>query len=121
MSDPKKPSLAEKKSPLKRDVRKLARYVWQYSQKNSKDTVFDADLKDVIRWVYGFLAKDVFGKKIVLLDDEKLRTAGVVARVLKRKRQVSKTRHHQETIEKIKTSKPLKKTAGFLGTYYFSG
>ena len=62
----------------------------------------DADIKDVSKWVFNFLSQDVAGKKIVLLEDEKLRTANVVARVLKRKRSIIKKEQQKAIIAQVK-------------------
>jgi len=90
------------RSILKSDVRDVATTFWKYMQIDSKDTFLDADIKDATKWVYNFLNNDVVGKKIILLDDEKLRTANVVARVLKRKRRIKKTGKAKKTISKVK-------------------
>jgi hypothetical protein len=87
---------------LESDVKDVAVKFWNYLKKDSKDTFLDADIKDVNRAVLNFLNKDVVGQKIVLLEDEKLRTANVVARALKRKRRIIKEDKQKSTIVRIK-------------------
>lgn len=93
---------SKERSILKSDVRGVAVSFWKYLQKDSKDTFLDADIKDATRWVFYFLQQDVVGKKIVLLDDEKLRTANVVARALKRKRTIIKTDQRKKDVGRVK-------------------
>ena len=87
---------------LESNVKDVAVKFWNYLKKDSKDTFLDADVKDVNRAVLNFLNKDVVGQKIVLLEDEKLRTANAVARALKRKRRIIKEDKQKSTIARIK-------------------
>ena len=84
------PSQGEVRNILESDVKDIAAKFWTYLKKDSKETFLDADIKDVSRAVVNFLGKDVIGQKVVLLEDETLRTANVVARALKRKRNIIK-------------------------------
>ena len=92
----------EDRSVLEGDVKEVAVKFWNYLKKDSKDTFLDADIKDVNRAFLNFLNKDVVGQKIVLLEDEKLRTANAVARALKRKRSIIKEDKQKDTIAQIK-------------------
>lgn len=85
-----------------REVRKIATGFWNYLKKDSRETFLDADIKDVNRAVLNFLNKDIVGKKIILLEDEKLRSANAVARFLKRKRSLRKSDTHKSVITRIK-------------------
>jgi len=82
---------AKDSSILKSEDKDIAVRFWNYLKKDSKETFLDADIKDVNRAVLNFLSQDIAGRKIVLLEDKKLRTANVVARVLKRNRRIIKT------------------------------
>jgi len=96
----------KKDEPTAIPIRKIgvvARVFWHYLNKDSKHTFLDADLVDATRWVMRFLNQDVIGQKIVLLEQEKLRTAGAVARMLKRRRYMAKTDKHKKTVAKIKS------------------
>ena len=84
---------------LEQDVKVVAAKFWQYLQKDSKDTLLDADIKDVSKGIFTFLNQDIAGQKIVLLENERLRTANAVARVLKRDRKLKKTEKQKATIE----------------------
>ena len=93
---------AKDSSIIKSDVKDAAVRIWRYLNKDSKDTFLDADMKDVTKWVFNFLNKDVVGQKIILLEDEKLRTANIVARALKRKRSITKTDQKKSAITQVK-------------------
>ncbi|MDB9822951.1 hypothetical protein OAC89_04545 [Deltaproteobacteria bacterium] len=84
------------------DARDIAVKFWKYLNKDSKDTFLDADIKDASRSVLDFLNRDVIGKKIVFLEDDKLKTVNVVARALKRKRNIIKTDKEKSTIVQIR-------------------
>jgi hypothetical protein len=99
---PNKLSVEKDRSVLESDVKDVAVKFWNYLKKDSKDTFLDADIKNVNRAVLNFLNKDVVGQKIVLLEDEKLRTANAVARALKRKRKIIKEDKQKSTIARIK-------------------
>jgi len=86
ISNEAKKTQATKSSILQSDVKDVAVGFWQYINKERKSSFLDADVKDVTKEVLNFLNKDIAGQKVVLLEEEKLRTANVVARVLKRKR-----------------------------------
>jgi len=101
-NSPNKLSVEKDRSVLESDVKDVAVKFWSYLKKDSKDTFLDADIKDVNRAVLNFLNKDVVGQKIVLLEDEKLRTANAVAVALKRKRSIIKEDKQKETIAQIK-------------------
>lgn len=90
-------------SILKSDVRDVAVSFWKYLQKDSKDTFLDSDIKSATKWVFYFLQQDVVGTKIVLLDDEKLKAANVVARALKRKRTIIKTDQRTKVVANVKS------------------
>ena len=98
----------DRQGPGKKDrisqtqVKDITTRFWKYLQKDSKDTFLDADMKNVTRGVLNFLNQDLVGQKIVLLEDEKLRTANIVARGLKRKRRIIKTAQQKSTIAKLK-------------------
>jgi hypothetical protein len=92
----------EDRSILESDVKDVAARFWNYLKKDSKDTFLDADIKDVSRAVINFLGQDIVGKKIVVLDDEILRTANIAARILKRKRRLVKDEKQQSTIARVK-------------------
>ena len=94
------PGKKDRISPMQ--VRDIATRFWKYLQKDSKDTFLDADMKNVTRGVLNFLNQDIVGQKIVLLEDEKLRTANIVARGLKRKRRIIKTAQQKSTIDQLK-------------------
>jgi hypothetical protein len=89
------------KKILESDVKDIAVKFWKYLNKDSKDTFLDADIKDASRTVLEFLNRDVVGKKIVLLEDDKLKTVNIVTRALKRKRKVIKTDREKATIKEI--------------------
>jgi len=99
---PNKLSAEKDGSVLESDVKDVAVRFWNYLKKDSKDTFLDADIKNVNRAVLNFLNRDVVGQKIVLLEDEKLRTANVVARALKRKRSIIKEEKQKANIAQIK-------------------
>lgn len=85
------PSQREVRNIMESDVKDIASKFWAYLKKDSKETFLDADIKDVSKAVINFLGKDVIGQKVVLLEDERLRTANVIARALKRKRSIIKS------------------------------
>jgi len=99
---PNQLSVEKDRSVLESDVKDVAVKFWNYLKKDSKDTFLDADVKHVNRAVLNFLNKDVVGQKIVLLEDEKLKTANAVAIALKRKRSVIKEDKQKATIAQIK-------------------
>lgn len=92
----------EGRSILESDVKDVAARFWNYLKKDTKDTFLDADLKDVSSAVINFLGQDIAGKKIVVLDDETLRTANIAARILKRKRRLVKDKKQQSTVARVK-------------------
>jgi len=87
---------------LEHDTRNVAVTFWNYLQKNSRDTFLDADVKDATKAILKFLNQDVVGKKIVILEEEKLRTANAVAIFLKRKRSLTKTDKQNQIIAQVK-------------------
>jgi hypothetical protein len=87
---------------LQSDVKDVAVSFWKYLNKDRNSSFLDADVKDVAKEVLNFLNKDVVGQKVVLLEDEKLRTANVIARALKRKRSIVKTNDEKSTVAQIK-------------------
>jgi hypothetical protein len=87
---------------LNSDVKDIAVTFWKYMNKDSKETFLDADIQDATQWVLNFLNQDVVGKKIIF-EDEKLKTAGVIARAFKRKRSIIKTDKQIEAIAQVKT------------------
>ena len=84
------------------EVNKIAVGFWNYLKKDRKETFLDADIKDVNRAILNFLNKDIVGQKIVLLEDEKLRSVNAVARFLKRKRHLKKSKAQKSTIARIR-------------------
>jgi len=84
------------------DIKDIAAKFWRYLNKDSKETFLDADIKDASRAALTFLNQDIVGKKIVLLEDDKLRTVNVVARALKRKRKIVKTDEEKATVAQVK-------------------
>jgi len=89
-------------SILQSYVKEVAESFWKLLIKERNDAFLDADVKDVAKAVLHFLSKDIIGRKIILLDDEKLITANAVARVLKRKRSIIKTNEQKLSIAQVK-------------------
>jgi len=96
------PSAEDSPGILESDVKDVAVKFWNYLKKDSKETFLDADLEDVSSAVMNFLSQDITGQKIVVLEDEKLRKANVIARALKRKRKVLKTDKEKAVIARIR-------------------
>jgi len=92
----------EEKETTDNDIKDIAVKFWRYLNKDSRETFLDADIKDASRAVLSFINQDIVGKKIVLLEDDKLRTVNVVARTLKRKRKIIKTDKEKDTIAQVK-------------------
>ncbi len=87
---------------LQSDVKDIATGFWKYLNKERNSSFLDADVKEVTKEVLCFLNQDFIGQKIVLLEDEKLRTANAIARALKRKRSIIKTNEEKSTVAQIK-------------------
>ncbi|MBW2610258.1 MAG: hypothetical protein JRC68_07930 [Deltaproteobacteria bacterium] len=97
-----RPTPEDSHSILESDVKDVAVKFWKYLKQDRKETFLDADLKDVSSAVINFLGQDVAGQKIVVLEDETLRKANVVARALKRKRSIIKTDKEKSAIAHIR-------------------